>query len=120
MTLENVDEKSEVVRALSFGVVDEDYLFSFEFVSGINPRLMSPVSFQCRFSMSLIPIQPISCPRSILARILSGQIGTPKGKSFALVFLVHVLEAAVVLGVDPSVVVVLVSYPDLEFTRMVL
>ena len=36
------------------------------------------------------------------------------------VFFVDVFEAAVVLSVDPAVVVVLVSYPDLEFTRMVL
>src|SRR5205807_6694184 len=76
MTLENVGEKSEVVRALSFGVVDEDYLFSFEFVSGINPRLMSPVSFQCRFSMSLIAIKPVSRPCSILTGIFGRQIRT--------------------------------------------
>ena len=44
----------------------------------------------------------------------------PEGVSFVFVFFVDVFEAAVVLGVDPAVVVVLVSYPDLEFTRMVL
>jgi hypothetical protein len=55
-----------------------------------------------------------------LARILWGQIRTPKGKSFVFVFFVDVLEAAIVLGVDPAVVVVLVSYPNLEFTQMVL
>jgi len=70
--------------------------------------------------MSLITVKPVTRPRSILARILRGQIRTPKGKSFVSVFFVNVFEAAVVLGVDPAVVVVLVSYPDLEFTRMVL
>ena len=111
---------SEILQRLLIRIIDEDHGFSFELVVIVDPRFVAPVSLQCRFSMSLVTIQAIACPRPILARILRGQIGTPKRVSFFFVFFVDVFEAAVVLGVNPAVVMVLVSYPDLEFTRMVL
>ncbi len=64
--------------------------------------------------MSLIPVKPITRPRPILARKLRWKIRTPETEPLVLVFLVNILEASVVFGVDPPVVVVFVPDPDLE------
>src|SRR5712691_2190396 len=54
--LENAAKRSAFLQRLSIRVVNEDYRFSFELVAAVNPRLMTPISFQCRFSMGLISI----------------------------------------------------------------
>ncbi len=47
---------SEILQRLLIRVIDEDHGFPFEPVAVVDPRLVSPVSLQSRFSVGFVAI----------------------------------------------------------------